>query len=121
MGKWMARLKEKNAKCLGEGTDKTDRSPFVSFVSALPDTFSKNSFIDLAATEVYLVQTRCELEAELKVVTEQYEACLKVRQSPEYKTFSEITLKHEAQAFARMERKRAELYRQLSSLTPRGN
>lgn len=58
---------------------------------------------------------------ELETLEMKYQACLELQKSPDYKWLSPDTLRHEAEAFARMDRQRAELLNQLSHLTPRGN
>ncbi|MBY0404079.1 MAG: hypothetical protein K2X66_09285 [Cyanobacteria bacterium] len=45
------------------------------------------------------------LEKELQILNEKYEACIKLRFRPDYETFSDCTLKHEAMAFERMNKR----------------
>jgi hypothetical protein len=86
-----------------------------------PLTLSELNVLKVHKTDIIRLVLEDALQSELDLERDKYQACLNVRKSPEYKMFSEITLMHEARAFARMEGRINELLHQLTLLRPRGD
>lgn len=94
----------------------------IADIAERPDSSKISNFSNLSSSVSHSLRYQIEeLTQKRLFLMEQYQACLNVRKYPEYKTFSEITLKAEAEALSRLQNQIQEINDQLGILIDRNS